>query len=513
MPLATTCQIPYIAFIQSCYRSHPEAFYYYNRLVDHLHQGIDQSQALQSLKIFRVLLPAPQTIYPTPFPFEITEWTEHRDSPTVVVLEGFPSPWCIALLGSKWPIRPEFFIGHLPLNDGGHYELPTLPSLHDNLARVHYVTLVKPLLDYRDTYYISRRRSDLTALCLRQEKRLVKDRKYGETRFRRVNLHDSQLYSIEQTISLTVVVEDADHWHALFLTDQGRPVINGESFPWSRYNSHGRPAGTLALVPYNGTPMPIPTPTSTPTQQGREDGLPGNLDQFHPLKNITVRDETDHRLLAQDPFFLFCGVSRPALTSWAQLLNHVAEGIQHANDRLELGPDELRFRLDQLQFHLGMVHRARELLLESLDFVRQGGCASWPRARDEGARARKRALQRGLEADHAYVLERCRLLVSRCESATSVLVGFAQLAASERAIAQAEEVSNLTRLATIFLPLTFAAGIFGMNITEWGPAVPLRWFFVAVALLTGLVFSYIYRDACGAALGKLWVKVKSLKRI
>jgi len=36
---------------------------------------------------------------------------------------------------------------------------------------------------------------------------------------------------------------------------------------------------------------------------------------------------------------------------------------------------------------------------------------------------------------------------------------------NERAIAQAEVVTRLTNLAFFFIPLSFVAGVFGMNIT------------------------------------------------
>ncbi|KAF3206368.1 hypothetical protein TWF192_003662 [Orbilia oligospora] len=57
---------------------------------------------------------------------------------------------------------------------------------------------------------------------------------------------------------------------------------------------------------------------------------------------------------------------------------------------------------------------------------------------------------------------------------------------ARRSVAQAESVNQLTRLAFIFIPLTFATSVFGMNIGEWQDNVPhLKWFFVVALCCTG----------------------------
>ncbi|RVD89895.1 uncharacterized protein DFL_000883 [Arthrobotrys flagrans] len=56
---------------------------------------------------------------------------------------------------------------------------------------------------------------------------------------------------------------------------------------------------------------------------------------------------------------------------------------------------------------------------------------------------------------------------------------------ARRSVAQAESVNQLTRLAFIFIPLTFATSVFGMNIHEWQDNVPhLRWFFIVALCCT-----------------------------
>jgi Mg2+ and Co2+ transporter CorA len=46
---------------------------------------------------------------------------------------------------------------------------------------------------------------------------------------------------------------------------------------------------------------------------------------------------------------------------------------------------------------------------------------------------------------------------------------------SKKAISQAERVGKLTFLAFIFVPLSFTASFFGMNVKEFGESTSLWW--------------------------------------
>lgn len=57
-----------------------------------------------------------------------------------------------------------------------------------------------------------------------------------------------------------------------------------------------------------------------------------------------------------------------------------------------------------------------------------------------------------------------RMILEHCESTFTMLMTTMSLMESEKAINEAEEVTKLTQLAFFFIPLTFVAGIFGMNL-------------------------------------------------
>jgi len=208
----------YIDFIKSCFHSYPEAVAYYDRLIDHLKTGSERTpSSLQTVELFEVALLSSPLSYPKDFPFHTADWNDSQQLPRITVLNGFPSPQCIAFLGARWNIRPEFFIANLALTGkgaakGGYYELPTLPSLQDNLVRVQLVSPLRSLVDKPKINLISRRRSDIEKACAKYEKGLSADRRYGATRYRKVNLHDSQICSIEQAVSLTIA-QEGDQWY------------------------------------------------------------------------------------------------------------------------------------------------------------------------------------------------------------------------------------------------------------------------------------------------------------
>lgn len=217
---------------------------------------------------------------------------------------------------------------------------------------------------------------------------------------------------------------------------------------------------------------------------------PKNLDQFHPLKGISLTDQVDFELLKSDPFFLFASLLRTSLQSWAQLLNILTDVMKSSQSTLELSTKELRYDLDQLRYHIGFVNRAKEQVSELIELAKRGGCISWPKASSDEQRKRKRTIQRQLECDCINLIDRCSFMLASYESATAVLVGFAQLKASEKQMSEAKEVSSLTMLATIFIPLSFSASIYGMNISQWQPSLSVWWFLGTC--LVSLLFTGVY---------------------
>ncbi|KAF2463447.1 uncharacterized protein BDR25DRAFT_383717 [Lindgomyces ingoldianus] len=69
-----------------------------------------------------------------------------NNDPKVCILEGFPSPGCLAALANRYDVRPELFIGHLGPQQCQSYgsrwhTLPTVPTRRQNIVHIHMVSL------------------------------------------------------------------------------------------------------------------------------------------------------------------------------------------------------------------------------------------------------------------------------------------------------------------------------------------------------------------------------------
>lgn len=123
----------------------------------------------------------------------------------LVVVEGFPSPSTIRRLAIQYGIPRELLIGHLGLEKVQNsvrscYELPALISRRENLVHVRLVSLWRTSPHIRKSRVNAKKRKTVQDAIRRHEKELFEG-KYGSTRVRRVHLHDSQHFTIEQVVS------------------------------------------------------------------------------------------------------------------------------------------------------------------------------------------------------------------------------------------------------------------------------------------------------------------------
>jgi hypothetical protein len=204
----------YVEFIKSCYNNHPEAFGFYEQLVDYLRKTCASQEKPTLFEAWPVSLPP--EFYPASFPFEALDWEARAERPRVAIVEGFPSPDVIQQLGTKWNLRPEFFIGHIFAGSSnnqraGFYGLPTLPSRQDSIVCIQFTSLVKSLVEGPSVNSYLEKRMEVEKACRQCEKDLLSGKGYGATRFREINQHDAYYCSVEQTISFTIV-SDRKPW-------------------------------------------------------------------------------------------------------------------------------------------------------------------------------------------------------------------------------------------------------------------------------------------------------------
>lgn len=87
-----------------------------------------------------------------------------------------------------------------------------------------------------------------------------------------------------------------------------------------------------------------------------------------------------------------------------------------------------------------------------------------------------------IQALHESLPERLQAVTVHSEGTFTALMATMSMIESEKAIREAESVGRLTELAFFFIPITLAAGIFGMNIREFSNPEPSVWMFVVTSI-------------------------------
>ncbi|KAH8692236.1 hypothetical protein BGW36DRAFT_348443 [Talaromyces proteolyticus] len=105
-----------------------------------------------------------------------------------------------------------------------------------------------------------------------------------------------------------------------------------------------------------------------------------------------------------------------------------------------------------------------------------------------------------LVSDYAHLTSRLNQYSQRLESMLPVVMSLVQISDSRRSLAEAANISRLTYLAFVFVPLSFASSLFSMN-PDTSPGGNHFWVYFAVALpITGAAF-FIARPPCSL---RLW---------
>lgn len=93
--------------------------------------------------------------------------------------------------------------------------------------------------------------------------------------------------------------------------------------------------------------------------------------------------------------------------------------------------------------------------------------------------------------DLREILKEINQAAERLRRTSALLTSNMGLLDSRRSIDEARAVSRLTELAFIFIPLSFATSVFGMQVEPFADHVPLRSFFIVAVVVTA--FAYLMR--------------------
>jgi hypothetical protein len=496
----------------------------YNRLAAYLKAPFDKHDKQQNRKGRDRYAPSDQTSELPSFPFahlysdllqeedsdfeaettgsllhELTIRASEDAQVKLLFLRGQPSAEWLTALGGALMVDPEYFQRHLEfLSTTGrvdYFPLPTLPSASNHIIQLRYYTIGR-LVDPSPTpEAIAELRKISQKEMVSYRTNLVKsfdnNNGVGRSIIRDFSIFDSGHWVIEQVISLCVTNSDLgwtgkcteyvrDYWGGI-ADHKGTGIAwidSGDSLgaiegPWMRHLSKNV-FPTIQILPG----IALQARENSVKHEAR---LKSPSTQSASLLHIGYGRHSNRGLMAKDAFYSFHELFRFCAFSQVQFLNMVERNIS-AESSASIPPERLANHQGNLIYIQESLQNQMARLREDIEAIRTRGAASWPRPADETLEKESVEAAKRLEADYESLLQRADTLVERCRLKVDHLTSRAMLAESNKAIEQAREVTRLTRLAFIFIPLSFITSWFGMNVDPIVDGAPQIWIWVAASV-------------------------------
>ena len=198
-----------------------------------------------------------------------------------------------------------------------------------------------------------------------------------------------------------------------------------------------------------------------------------------------------------------------AAFSEAQFLNLVASKLE-----LELEHSALVWQksaaLSNLVYHQQILDRHIYQLRENMASIDEAIVAYSRRdlQPDDDKTPKALAAARSLRTDYQHLIDRALKLLGYCDRGVQVVMNNAMIKESREAINQAEGVVKLTRLAFVFIPLSFTTSFFGMNFKQLDGDILGIWVWFVVSLPVLMIVMLLMRYD----ISPMWYRRKKIVR-
>lgn len=227
--------------------------------------------------------------------------------------------------------------------------------------------------------------------------------------------------------------------------------------------------------------------------------------QSSGLLHLNYGRTLERKLLAADPFhslyelFQYCAFSE---NQFINLLdeqlsdNNKTSSTVYNNDSAELDITQanILYFKDIVERQIERLHTTVEMLERRMNEDLQ---------LEESLQRLRYKYFETLTQNYKYLLRRAQALNSRSQSLMTLLSHRASIVESNKQIKQAEDMAKLTRLAFVFVPLSFIASFFGMNLQPIVQQGYQLWLWAAVTL-PAVALSVILMKCDLSLLGRLW---------
>lgn len=275
--------------------------------------------------------------------------------------------------------------------------------------------------------------------------------------------------------------------------DTGKPLSPNGPGPWSKVLRENQRTRNETFLPWiQSHAFAALDAASLAIAQDRRPKK--EVEQSASLLHLDYGKTLEKQIMSHDPFYALHELLQSFAYSEAQFLN-VIESKINEDIAKEFTPDHNISPANMIYFQ-GLLDRHAEKLWRNITTIKARDGSAWPRASDERMSKKTAAHARSLLQDYEGLLKRTETLSNTCKARLQILMSRAGIVESNKAIEQAKVVTKLTRLAFIFIPLSFVSSFFGMNLTPLidPPGFGLWLFFAVSAPVVALLLLSMYCD-------------------
>ncbi|KAJ5966627.1 hypothetical protein N7481_013341 [Penicillium waksmanii] len=412
---------------------------------------------------------------------------------SLLLLRGYPCAKWLNVLGARFGIDPEFFRRHLLFasRPGRKLLKPAAtqrrPSFHSDMLSLQVTTMSLQNQDKQ-----MKHQKELDTLRKESFKQIStytsnlallnsSDKTAGDSFAREFSVHDLDCFSLEQSISIYIPSASKGRlgivWH-----DGLRQLGDELKWPWQTGSSH-----TNTILKY--LPKPLHNPGISSNSRRTLRNHPQSAEPS-ATADIILRDYThiDLSRAVHDPLYALSPFFNLAVASEMAILDildtKIREELNHSHLIGNSNPT-----LSNLLYHQQVLGRHIRNLKETIDAIESRYERSIPgNAPDSEVRASTTRNVESILGDYRAALTYAETLAAECVQGMTITAHTATIRESEKAVVEAQSVTKLTKLAVFFVPLSFVASLFGMNVREVNPgSTPPFWSWAVASLAVGAI--------------------------
>jgi hypothetical protein len=411
-------------------------------------------------------------------------------------------------IGHHHEVGADFYQRHLDYQTftstgRNFFTSPGLPSMRMRVFQLPILTICtrNVLVNPYEPENLKEERRSLAEAMRKYFNQLRDEARIGDSVVRKCLILSRRVYVVEQVISVQVLGR-GDSWRAAVWLDSGRDLSRSVHGPWIP------PAGAKAWETFFH-PVIVErernegAEATSRTMATRMEELVGNAEtpaseswaasQNMALLPYQYGDNLDRSLAAKDALYALSELISFAASAQAQFLNLVQERIEHelsfVGSQGGVNAHDFGTSLVNLRYIKTHLASHMERLAEISYLLQNRRCVNWPRV-PESELAEKTATL--LVKDYEFLTRRAQGLAEECQHGIATLANSCALEESRLSANNAAQVHKLTVLATIFVPLSFLCGVWGMNFEELGSGRLHVWWWFVTAFPVLLLALFIY---------------------